>query len=180
MAWSPEEHLAFMDDDQVATSVLSLTAPSVVGWQGQERRGVARRVNEYVAELVTRHPDRFGNFATVPVPDVEGAVAEAEYALDELGADGVVLLSNCEGVYLGGPEVRAALGSAEPAVGRGGHPSGPPPGPAPAGRARPARGRTIRSAPLATPCRWCSPECRTGIRTRRSSCRTRVGSSPTP
>ncbi|MEU9151906.1 amidohydrolase family protein [Streptomyces sp. NPDC048417] len=99
--WSPEAHLQFMDDNQIATSILSLTAPSVVGWQGQERRDMARRVNEYVADLVTRHPGRFGNFATVPLPDVEGAVSEAEHALDEIGADGVVLLSNYEGVYLG-------------------------------------------------------------------------------
>ncbi|MFG3025036.1 amidohydrolase family protein [Streptomyces sp. NPDC048254] len=99
--WSPEAHLRFMDDNQIATSVLSLTAPSVVGWQSLERRDMARRVNEYVAELATRHPGRFGNFATVPLPDVEGAVSEAEHALDEIGADGVVLLSNYEGVYLG-------------------------------------------------------------------------------
>ncbi|MEW2131281.1 amidohydrolase family protein [Streptomyces sp. NPDC005435] len=103
-AWSPEAHLAYMDDQQIATSVLSLTAPSVVGWEGEERREMARRVNEYVADLVTRYPGRFGNFATVPLPDVEGAVAEAEYALDELGADGVVLMSNYEGSYLGDPK----------------------------------------------------------------------------
>ncbi|MEU9370511.1 amidohydrolase family protein [Streptomyces avermitilis] len=99
--WSPEAHLKFMDGIQIATSVLSLTAPSVVGWQGQERRDMARRVNEYVADLVSRHPGRFGNFATVPLPDVEGAVSEAEHALDEIGVDGIVLLSNYEGVYLG-------------------------------------------------------------------------------
>ncbi|MGW4494967.1 amidohydrolase family protein [Streptomyces sp. NPDC004376] len=103
-AWSPEAHLAYMDEQQIATSVLSLTAPSVVGWEGQGRRDMARRVNEFVAETVTTHPGRFGNFATVPLPDVEGAVTEAEYALDELGADGVVLLSNYEGAYLGDPK----------------------------------------------------------------------------
>ncbi|MEV5517742.1 amidohydrolase family protein [Streptomyces flaveolus] len=46
-------------------------------------------------------PDRFGFFATLTLPDVEGAVAEAGHALDELGADGVVLLANSKGVYLG-------------------------------------------------------------------------------
>lgn len=99
--WSAEAHLKFMDDNQIATSVLSLTAPGVVGWQGRERRDLARMVNEYAADLVAKHSDRFGSFATVPLPDVEGAVAEAEYALDEIGADGVVLLTNYEGVYLG-------------------------------------------------------------------------------
>lgn len=101
--WSPEAHLRFMDDNQIATSVLSLTAPSVVGWQGQDRRSLARRINEYVADLVGTRRGRFGNFATVPLPDVEGAVAEAEYALDHLDADGVVLLTNYDGVYLGDP-----------------------------------------------------------------------------
>ncbi|ORW10553.1 amidohydrolase family protein [Mycolicibacter longobardus] len=102
--WSPEAHLQLMDDNQIATSILSLTAPSVVGWQGQERRDLARRVNEYVADLGGKHPGRFGNFATVPLPDVDGAIAEAEYALDHLNADGVVVLTNYEGVYLGDPQ----------------------------------------------------------------------------
>ncbi|MBW0275519.1 amidohydrolase [Nocardia sp. MH4] len=62
---------------------------------------MARRVNEYTADLVSARPQRFGNFATVPLPDVEGAVAEIDYALDELQADGIVLLSNYEGIYLG-------------------------------------------------------------------------------
>ncbi|GAX58553.1 amidohydrolase [Streptomyces olivochromogenes] len=55
-------------------------------------------------EVHGRQPDRhqrFGNFATVPLPDVEGAVSEAEHALDEIDADGVVPLSNYEGVHLG-------------------------------------------------------------------------------
>ncbi len=99
--WSSEAHLRLMDDNQIATSILSLTAPSVVGWEGQERRDIARRVNEYVADLGSKHPGRFGNFATVALPDVDGAVAEAEYALDHLGADGIVVLTNYDGVYLG-------------------------------------------------------------------------------
>ena len=101
--WSPDEHLKFMDDNQIATSVLSLTAPSVVGWPDRERREMARRVNEYTAALVSERPDRFGNFATLPLPDVDGAIAEARYALGELGADGVTLLTNYDGVYLGHP-----------------------------------------------------------------------------
>lgn len=99
--WSPDAHLKLMDDNQIATSVLSLTAPSVVGWKGRERCEMARRVNEYVAELAASHPGRFGNFATVPLPDVENAIAEAGYALDHLNADGIVVLTNYAGAYLG-------------------------------------------------------------------------------
>lgn len=46
---------------------------------------MAGRVDEYVAYLLTSHPGRFGDFATVPLPDVEGAVSEAGHALDWLG-----------------------------------------------------------------------------------------------
>ncbi|MBN9748057.1 amidohydrolase [Amycolatopsis sp. A1MSW2902] len=99
--WTPDDHLKFVDANGIATSVLSLTAPSVTGWSGPARRETARRVNEYTAELVRERPDRFGLFATVPLPDVEGAVAEVDHAFGALRADGVVLLSNYDGVYLG-------------------------------------------------------------------------------
>ena len=99
--WSPESAIDFMDSQAIATGILSLTAPSVVGWDKSERREMARRVNEYTADLVAKRPDRFGNFATLPVPDVDGAHRELEHALDTLGADGVILLANYAGKYLG-------------------------------------------------------------------------------
>lgn len=99
--WSAEAAVAFMDSVGIAKGILSLTAPSVTGWQGEERREMARKVNDYTAELVKHEPERFGHFATVPLPDVEGAVLEAKRALDELGADGIILLSSYEGKYLG-------------------------------------------------------------------------------
>ena len=99
--WSPESAIAFMDSQQIATGILSLTAPSVVRWDKGERREMARRVNEYTADLVAKRPDRFGNFATLPVPDVDGALRELEHALDTLRADGVILLANYAGKYLG-------------------------------------------------------------------------------
>ncbi|SUX54642.1 Predicted metal-dependent hydrolase of the TIM-barrel fold [Chromobacterium vaccinii] len=92
-----------MDSQGIATGVLSLTAPGVQGWSGQSKRDMARRVNEYTAGLVEHRPDRFGNFATVPLPDIEGSLREIEFAFDALKADGVVLLSNYRGQYLGDP-----------------------------------------------------------------------------
>jgi predicted TIM-barrel fold metal-dependent hydrolase len=99
--WSPQKAMDFMDSQDIATGILSVSTPSVVGWPTSERRDIARRINEYVADLVTELPDRFGNFATLPLPDIDGALAELEYSLDTLHADGVVLLASYEGKYLG-------------------------------------------------------------------------------
>ncbi|HGO6078947.1 2-hydroxy-1-naphthoic acid nonoxidative decarboxylase [Burkholderia cenocepacia] len=101
--WSPESAIAFMDSLEIQTGVLSLTAPGVQGWNGQAKRDMAHQVNEYVAGLVAQWPTRFGNFATLPLPDVDGTLAEIGHAFDTLQADGVVLLSNYGGTYLGDP-----------------------------------------------------------------------------
>ena len=101
--WSPELALEFMDAHDIATGILSLSSLSVVGWEAAERRQMARRVNEYVTDLVATRPDRFGNFATVPLPDIEGTLEELRYAFDALRVDGVLVLANYQGRYLGDP-----------------------------------------------------------------------------
>jgi 6-methylsalicylate decarboxylase len=103
-AWSPERAIDLMESLQIATGILSVSTPSVVGWAQDERRTMARRINEYAADLVARQPDRFGAFATLPLPDVDGALAELEYALGTLHADGVVLMASYAGKYLGDPD----------------------------------------------------------------------------
>jgi aminocarboxymuconate-semialdehyde decarboxylase len=51
--------------------------------------------------MVRDRPDRFGGFACLPLPDVDGALAELAYAFDDLRLDGAVLFSNARGIYLG-------------------------------------------------------------------------------
>jgi predicted TIM-barrel fold metal-dependent hydrolase len=99
--WSPESAIDLMDSQEIATGILSLTAPGIVGWKKDERREMARRVNEYTADLVVKRPDRFGNFATLPLPDVDGSLSELAYAIDTLQTDGVILLGNYAEKYLG-------------------------------------------------------------------------------
>ena len=105
--WSAEGALALMDAHEIASAVLSISTPGVrldPSERGaREARDWARGVNEFAAETARAHPGRFGFFATLTLPDVEGALAEAAYALDVLGASGVVLLANTHGRYLGEP-----------------------------------------------------------------------------
>ena len=71
--------------------------------------GVAWQVNEYAAKLVSQHPERFGFFAFLPMPDLNASIEEARYALDVLKADGVVLLGNARGKYFSQTEFHPLL-----------------------------------------------------------------------
>lgn len=106
--WNPEASLADMDAGGTSTAILSMSAPVWFGDIDESRR-LAREANIYAASLMRDHPGRFGSFATLPLPDVEGAVAEAAHALDNLGADGVGLLSNYGDLYLGDESFRPLL-----------------------------------------------------------------------
>ncbi|RSS78280.1 amidohydrolase [Streptomyces sp. WAC06614] len=103
-SWDRQGALAMMDRRSIATGLLSYAAPLAAPGDVAGARTSARYVNEFTAEQVKDRPDRFGHFAALPLPDVGGALAEAVHALDELGADGVMVLSNAEGRYLGDPE----------------------------------------------------------------------------
>ncbi|WP_265443581.1 amidohydrolase family protein [Flexivirga meconopsidis] len=108
--WSAQQSLRLMDANGIATAILSVSTPGVWFGDAGEARRWARRVNEYAAGVVAERPDRFGMFATLTLPDVDGAIAEANFALDELHADGIVLLANNGGSYLGDPAFERLLG----------------------------------------------------------------------
>ena len=99
--WSLESLISFMDSNEIATSVLSLTAPGIEGWEGEERIAIARQVNDYGAKIVEQDPSRFGYLATLPMPDVEASLAELDRCFSDLKVDGVCLHSNFDKRYLG-------------------------------------------------------------------------------
>ena len=101
MAWTKEASLSFMDDAGIDIAVLSVSTPGVHTGDGQKARRLARKCNEFLAEIIQQRPDRFAGFACLPLPDVDGSLNELAYALDELGLDGVVAFTNANGVYLG-------------------------------------------------------------------------------
>lgn len=93
-----------MDDNGISAAVTSVSAPGVHFGDDREARTLARHCNEFSADLVRDDPGRFGLFAVLPMPDVDGTLAEIRHAFDTLGADGVVLMSShLDGSYLGDP-----------------------------------------------------------------------------
>jgi len=106
-AWHPQHSLAMMDRHAIRTALLSLSTPGIYFGDIAFTREMARHCNEYAAQCVAEAPTRFGFFATLPLPDVDAALQELEYAFDTLHADGVGLLSNYAGTYLGDPAFEA-------------------------------------------------------------------------
>jgi predicted TIM-barrel fold metal-dependent hydrolase len=99
--WSVARTLDDMDKAGVATSVVSVTAPAVSFTEPEAAVRIARESNDWMAGLVRDHPGRFGFFALLPVQDIDGSLREMEYALDQLGAAGVGLLTSYGDKWLG-------------------------------------------------------------------------------
>jgi predicted TIM-barrel fold metal-dependent hydrolase len=90
---------AFMDRYSIDRAVISTGPP------GAPSPELARLANDALAEIVRGEPDTFAALAALPLGDPAAAVAEAARAHDELGLDGVLLLSNAGGTYLGDPSL---------------------------------------------------------------------------
>ncbi|KAJ5085974.1 Amidohydrolase 2 [Penicillium argentinense] len=101
--WSPEAHIQMMRDLNINKSILSMSSPGTHLTPGNnaEARKLTRQVNEDMSRICSENKDHFLFFASLPLPDVEGSLAEIDYALDHLGAIGFQILTNSHGIYPG-------------------------------------------------------------------------------
>jgi predicted TIM-barrel fold metal-dependent hydrolase len=100
--WTPARNIEEMDKAGVQTALVSPTAPAA--WLGnvEQARTIAREMNEYAtAKMVNEYRGRFGLFAVLPMPDVEGSLREIAYAYDTLKVDGVSFLTSYDNKWLG-------------------------------------------------------------------------------
>ena len=107
--WTPAKSIEDMDRGGVAASVISITNPGL--WFGDKAVTIrlARACNEYAAKLVADHPNRFGFFAAMPLPDVDATLKEIAYAYDTLKADGVGFFTSYGDTWLGNPAYRPVM-----------------------------------------------------------------------
>jgi aminocarboxymuconate-semialdehyde decarboxylase len=95
-----------MDEFEDYAQIISLGSPPIETFAGpDDSPGLARMGNDGMAELVSRHPDRFAGFlAAIPANNPDASLAELERATRELGAAGVQIYSNAAGRPLDAPE----------------------------------------------------------------------------
>jgi predicted TIM-barrel fold metal-dependent hydrolase len=103
--WTPSLALEQMDKAGIESAITSITSPGVWfdGDSASDNRARARDCNEFGAQMMREHPKRFGMFAAIPVPDIDGSLAEIAYALDVLKLDGIGVLTSYAGKLLGDP-----------------------------------------------------------------------------
>ena len=87
----------------ITKTILSITNPGthLVPGEDEQARKLCRECNEFAADIKQRRPEQFGFWASLPLPDVEGSLAEIAYALEDLNADGIGVLTNHHGIYIG-------------------------------------------------------------------------------
>lgn len=101
--WEPEKSLEVMERYGIDVSILSVPMPVWYFEDTKKMSDIVRSLNEFGTDIVKQWPSRFGVLATLPLPDVEATLREINYAYDILHVDGVNLMSNYQGFYLGDP-----------------------------------------------------------------------------
>jgi 6-methylsalicylate decarboxylase len=99
--WSEQRALDLMDKHGIALAIASIAQPGVGFLSAEKAAAFARRCNDYAAELIARHPKRFGCFGLLPMHDVGAAVAEARYCLETLHFEGISLFASYGERFLG-------------------------------------------------------------------------------
>jgi predicted TIM-barrel fold metal-dependent hydrolase len=106
--WTVDTSFKKMKENGIKIAMLTISSPGVYfkGYtfpEGFSER-LARLTNEIIAENKHKYPERFGGFATIPMLNQQAAIEELKYALDILKLNGVCLLTNYNGKYLGHPD----------------------------------------------------------------------------
>jgi predicted TIM-barrel fold metal-dependent hydrolase len=100
-----------MRDTSISKSIISISSPGthLVPGDKMYNGNLARQCNDFANALVGRHPEEFGFWASLPLPDVEGSLSEIARSISDLNPVGFTLETNHHGTYLGDPSLDAVF-----------------------------------------------------------------------
>jgi predicted TIM-barrel fold metal-dependent hydrolase len=99
-----DQRLADMDAGGIDVQVLSHGAPGTEQLEPKQAIRLAREANDYLADAIAVHPDRFAAFATLPTAAPGAAADELERATGKLGFKGALINGHVQGKFLDAPE----------------------------------------------------------------------------
>jgi aminocarboxymuconate-semialdehyde decarboxylase len=111
--YDPAARIEDMDRYGIDIQILSLTIPSVELVPANEGVTWARKVNDHLASVCQKYPNRFYAYATLPYQDVDEAVNELERAYKDLGVKGIIMFSSINGKPIASPEFYPVYARAE-------------------------------------------------------------------
>ena len=120
-----------MDEAGIDVQVISHSQPAAQGRPGDAGADAAQRANDYLADAVSRHPERLAGFATLPTASPRAAAEELSHAVGDLGFVGGMVHSTLgtDGAFLDDPRWAPLLARFEAlAVPLYLHPAPPPAG----------------------------------------------------
>lgn len=104
--------LANMDANDIAITALSINDPGPE-WFGGEGVAVAKLMNDFIADIVRQHPDRFLGLCVLPLQDVGASLVELDRAVRELQMKGILLYTNLAGRFPDEPDFWPIFAKAE-------------------------------------------------------------------
>lgn len=99
--WDINSDREIMESMGVTGALLSIPAPFPAN--------IVRQTNNFMGDLCAKDPKHYGLLASLPCLSVDDTLDEIAYAYDNLKADGFILLSNYNGVYLGDERMEEIL-----------------------------------------------------------------------
>jgi aminocarboxymuconate-semialdehyde decarboxylase len=100
--WSVPRRIENMDEMRVARQALSPMPELLSYWLPlDDARPLIRYLNEQIAAMVARAPQRFVGLGAVPLQDTDAAIRELEYVVGALGFRGVEIASHVNGASIG-------------------------------------------------------------------------------
>src|SRR2546425_2701725 len=112
--WSVPRRIEDMSGMRVARQALSPMPELLSYWLPlEDGKALVRYLNDQIAAMVARAPERLIGLGAVPLQDVEASIKELEYVVRTLKFSGVEIASHVNGTSIGDPRFEPFFAAAE-------------------------------------------------------------------